>query len=334
MNISEIAKRANVSTATVSRTLNQSGPVKAATARKVWRAVTELNYYPNSHARALVSGRSRLIGLIVSDITNPFFPELIRAFQDLAAQRQYDILLTSTDYLTSRMTECLRRMLERKVDGVAMMTSEMDLGLIKELSRRNVPIVFMDVGQMGPRMSHVAIDYGNGIRQAVDYIVGLGHRHVAFISGPLDLHSARTRRQAFLDGLRHHGLTPDRKMIREGMHTAEGGEQAMAALLRLAKPPTAVVCSNDWTAIGALHAVHAAGLRVPEDVSIVGFDDIPLTRYTNPALTTVRMTASDVGSTAFHALYRLIGEEAVEGDVYQIPTKLVVRDSTAKPRRK
>ena len=138
MNIAEIAKRANVSTATVSRTLNQSGPVKAATARKVWRAVTELNYYPNSHARALVSGRSRLIGLIVSDITNPFFPELVRAFQDLAAQKQYDVLLTSTDYLTSRMTECLRRMLERKVDGVAMMTSEMDLGLIKELSKRNV----------------------------------------------------------------------------------------------------------------------------------------------------------------------------------------------------
>ena len=334
MNIAEIAKRANVSTATVSRTLNQSGPVKAATARKVWRAVTEMNYYPNSHARALVSGRSRLIGLIVSDITNPFFPELIRAFQDLAAQKHYDVLLTSTDYLTSRMTECLRRMLERKVDGVAMMTSEMDLGLIKELSRRNVPIVFMDVGQMGPRMSHVAIDYGNGIRQAVDHVTGLGHRQIAFISGPLDLHSARTRRQAFLDGLRQHGLTPDRKMIREGMHTAEGGEQAMTALLRLSKPPTAVVCSNDWTAIGALHAVHAAGLTVPGDVSIVGFDDIPLTRYTNPALTTVRMTASDVGATAFNALFRLIGEEAVEGDVYQIPTKLVVRGSTARIKRK
>jgi len=334
MNIAEIARRANVSTATVSRTLNQSGPVKAATARKVWRAVTELNYYPNSHARALVSGRSRLIGLIVSDISNPFFPELIEAFQSLAAEKQYDILLTSTDYLTERMTECLRRMLERKVDGVAMMTSEMDLSLIKELGKRNVPIVFMDVGQMGPRMSHVAIDYGNGVRQAVDHLVGLGHRHIAFITGPLDLHSARTRRQAFLDGLRHHGLTPERKMIREGMHTAEGGEQAMAALLRLAKPPTAVVCSNDWTAVGALHATHAAGRRVPEDLSIVGFDDIPLTRYTHPPLTTVRMTASDVGSTAFTALFRLISQEAVEGDVYQIPTRLVVRSSTARPRRK
>src|ERR671913_60919 len=249
MNIGEIAKRAKVSTATVSRTLNQSGPVKAATARKVWRAVTALNYYPNSHARTLVSGRSRLIGLIVSDITNPFFPELIEAFQGLGADKHYEILLTSTDYLTERMAECLRRMLERKVDGVAMMTSEMDMSLIKELGKRNVPIVFMDVGQMGPRMSHVAIDYGNGIRQAVNHVVALGHRNIAFISGPLDLHSARTRRQSFLDSMRRHTLPPDKKMIREGTHSAEGGEHAMGSLIRLSRTPTAVVCSNDWTAI-------------------------------------------------------------------------------------
>jgi DNA-binding LacI/PurR family transcriptional regulator len=331
MNIAEIARRANVSTATVSRTLNQSGPVKAATARKVWRAVTELNYYPNSHARALVSGRSRMIGLIVSDITNPFFPELIRSFEELASQQHYDLMLTSTDYQTSRMTACLRRMLERKVDGVAMMTSEMDLGLIKELSRRGVPLVFMDVGQVGPRMSHVAIDYGNGVRQAVEHLIGLGHRHIAFISGPLDLHSARTRRQAFLEGMRAHGLKPERKLIREGTHTAEGGRKAMAALLRLSKLPTAVVASNDWTAIGALHAIHATSLRVPEDISLVGFDDIPLVSYTNPPLTSVRMSAADVGTMAFQALFDLIRGERAEGDVYQVAPKLVVRDSTAKP---
>ena len=334
MNIAEIARRAKVSTATVSRTLNQSGPVKAATARKVWRAVTALNYYPNSHARTLVSGRSRLIGLIVSDITNPFFPELVRVFENLAAQKQYDLLLTSTDYDTSRMTTCLRRMLERKVDGVAMMTSEMDMGLIRELAKRSVPIVFMDVGQMGPRMSHVSIDYGNGMRQAVDDVIQLGPRHIGCISGPLDLHAARTRRQAFVDGLRHHRIPLDPRLVREGLHTAEGGEKAMKELLKLARLPTAVVCSNDWTAIGALHAIHAAGLRVPEDISLVGFDDIPLTSYTMPTLTTVRMSARDVGATAFQALFSLIGEEHLEGDVYQIPTRLVVRESTARIRRR
>jgi len=330
MNIADIARRAKVSIATVSRTLNQSGPVKAATARKVWRAASALNYYPNSHARALVSGRSRLIGLIVSDITNPFFPELIRSFEQMAEQQQYDLLIRSTDYQTERMTACLRRMLERKVDGVAMMTSEMDVGLIEELSRRGVPMVFMDVGQVGPKMSHVAMDYGHGIHQAVDHLVELGHKRIAFISGPLDLHSARTRRQAFIERMRKWGLKPEPALIREGTHTAEGGQRAMTALLRLRKLPTAVVSSNDWTAIGALHAIDAAGLRVPRDISLVGFDDIPLVSYTNPALTTVRMSAADVGTTAFQALFSLIGGERFEGDTYHVQTKLIVRDSTRK----
>jgi DNA-binding LacI/PurR family transcriptional regulator len=333
MNIEEIARRANVSTATVSRTRNQSGAVKPETARKVWRAAAQLNYYPNSHARALVSGRSRMLGLIVSDITNPFFPELIRSFEAFATQHRYDLILTSTDYQTSRMTGCLRRMLERKVDGVAIMTSEMDAGLIKELSRRGVPLVFMDVGQVGPRMSHVLIDYAHGIRQTVDHVIELGHTRIAFISGPLELQSARTRRQAFLEGMRSHGLNPDQRLVREGTHTAEGGQHAMEGLLRLAKRPTAVVCSNDWTAIGALHAIDAAGLRVPDDLSLVGFDDIPLVSYTTPPLTSVRMSAGDVGATAFEALFRLIGGERLEGDVYQVPTKLIVRASTARPRR-
>jgi DNA-binding LacI/PurR family transcriptional regulator len=333
LNIGQIARRANVSTATVSRTLNQSGAVRPETARKVWRAAADLNYYPNSHARALVSGRSRLLGLIVSDITNPFFPELVHSFEALATQHQYDLILTSTDYQTARMIGCVRRMLERKVDGVAIMTSEMDLGLIKELARRGVPMVFMDVGRVGPRMSHVLIDYAHGIRQAVDHVVGLGHKRVAFISGPLDLHSARTRRQAFLDGMRSHRIKTDPKLLPEGTHTAEGGHRAMTAILRSGRRPTAVVCSNDWTAIGALHALDAAGLRVPEHVSLVGFDDIPLASYTSPPLTSIRMSAGDVGSTAFDALFRLIGGERLEGDIYQVPTKLVVRESTARPRR-
>jgi LacI family transcriptional regulator len=205
--------------------------------------------------------------------------------------------------------------------------------LIKDLARRGVPLVFMDVGRVGPRMSHVLIDYANGIRQAVDHVIDLGHKRLGFITGPLDLHSARTRRQAFLDGLRARGIKPDPKLVREGTHTADGGQQAMTALLKPSKRPTAVVCSNDWTAIGALHAIDAAGLRVPDDISVVGFDDIPLASYTSPPLTSVRMSAGDVGSTAFDALFRLIGGERLEGDVYQVPTQLVVRQSTAKPRR-
>lgn len=317
----------------MSRTLNQNGAVRPETAKRVWRAAQELNYFPNSHARALVSGRSRLLGLIVSDITNPFFPELVHQFEALTQQRQYDLILTSTDYETQRMTVCLRRMLERKVDGVALMTSEMDEGLIEELSRRGVPLVFMDVGQVGPRMSHVAMDYANGIRQAVDHVVGLGHRRIAFISGPLDLHSARVRRDAFVEGLRQHGIAPDKKLIREGTHTADGGQHAMESLLRARHRPTAVVCSNDWTAIGALHAIDAAGLRVPEDVSLVGFDDTPIASYSRPPLTTVRMSAADIGATACRALFDLIDDKKHAGALLRIPTHLVVRASTSAPLR-
>ena len=333
MNIGAIAKRARVSTATVSRTLNQNGAVRPETAKRVWRAAEELNYFPNSHARALVSGRSRLLGLIVSDITNPFFPELVRQFESLALERQYDLILTSTDYQTERMTVCLRRMLERKVDGVALMTSERDAGLIEELSRRGVPLVFMDVGQVGPRMSHVAMDYANGIRQAVDHVVQLGHRRIAFISGPLELHSARIRRDAFVERLLHRSIALDKKLVREGTHTAEGGQHAMEALLRMSRRPTAVVCSNDWTAIGALHAIDAAGLRVPEDVSVVGFDDTPIASYTRPPLTTVRMSAAEIGETACKALFNLIDDKAEAGALLQVPTALIVRASTARPRR-
>src|SRR5262249_54507029 len=149
----------------------------------------------------------------------------------------------------------------------------------------------------------------------------------------VELDWARTRRRAFLDGLRARGRKAEPKLVREGTHTADGGQQAMTALLRQAKRPTAVVCSNDWTAIGALHAIDAAALRVPEDISLVGFDDIPLASYTRAPLTSVRMSANDVGSTAFDALFRLIGGERLEGDVYQVPTQLVVRQSTARPRR-
>ena len=154
------------------------------------------------------------------------------------------------------------------------------------------------------------------------------------IATPSTLRSSMRRRQAFVDGMRDHKITLERRFVREGTHTADGGEKAMKELLKLAKIPSAVVCSNDWTAIGALHAIHEAGLSVPHDISLVGFDDIPLTSYTTPTLTTVRMSARDVGATAFQALFSLIGEQHVEGDVYQVPTRLVVRESTTRPRKK
>src|SRR5215471_5043526 len=162
MDIRQVAKRAGVSTATVSRTINNL-PVRPGTARRVWKAIEELKYFPNTQARSLVSGRSRIVGLIVSDITNPFFPELVKGFEDAATQNGYEVLLSNTEYDPIRMATGVRRMLERKVDAVAIMTSEMDRSLTQQLAHRNIPMVFLDVGKVDRHVSNVRIDYARGI---------------------------------------------------------------------------------------------------------------------------------------------------------------------------
>jgi LacI family transcriptional regulator len=167
MDIREIAKRAKVSTATVSRAINRVPTVNPALAKRVWSVVEELGYYPNTQARALVSGRSRIFGLIISEITNPFFPEIVQVFETIAVQHHYEILLTSTGNDPKRMESAVRRMIERRVEGVAIMTFGMEEGLLENLKLRQVPMVFVDVGPPRPRVSNIRIDYLHGIRQAV-----------------------------------------------------------------------------------------------------------------------------------------------------------------------
>jgi LacI family transcriptional regulator len=329
MNIKEVAARANLSTATVSRTINNSGLVRPGTAEKVQRAIRELGYYPNTQARALVSGRSRMFGLIISDIVNPFFPELVKSFEFAAIHHGYEVIVANTDYDSERMSGCVRRMIERKVDGVAVMTSELDRHLLEELSHRRLPIVFLDVGKLKPLISNINVDYSRGIGEAVQHIVSLGHQRVEFISGPLTLKSARTRRSAFLKCIAACGIGERQRSVVEGNHKIDGGESAMMRLLSLPNPPTAVLTSNDLTAIGALRAVARAGLRVPNDISVVGFDDIELSRFTQPPLTTIRLSRDELGRKAFDALYETVAGQQRSGQEIKVSTRLVVRESTA-----
>src|SRR2546429_1445537 len=197
MNIREIAKRARVSTATVSRTINRHPSVQPQLAKRVWRIVEELGYFPNTQARALVSGRSRIFGLIVSEITNPFFREIVHVFEETDLQHNYEILVTSTVHDPERMKTSVRRMLEHRVEGVAVMTFGMEESLLDDLKLRNVPLVFLDVGPPRPRVSNIRIDYLHGIRQAVQHLAALRHERIAFITGPLTLKSALARKDAF-----------------------------------------------------------------------------------------------------------------------------------------
>ena len=309
MDIREIAKRARVSTATVSRTINRVPTVNAQLAKRVWSVIEELGYYPNTQARALVSGRSRIFGLIVSEMTNPFFPEIMQVFETIAVQHQYEILLTSTGNDPKRMESSVRRMIERRVEGVAIMTFGMEELLLEDLKSRQVPLVFVDVGPPRPRVSNIRIDYLHGIRQAVQHLAALRHEKIAFITGPLRLKSAIARQQAFLRSMQEIGLESDPALIVEGDHTMEGGMAACIRLLAGPVRPTAVLCSNDMTAIGVMRESHDAGLSIPDDLSVVGFDDIRLAQFVLPPLTTVQMSQSELARLAFNALLAEVGRE-------------------------
>jgi LacI family transcriptional regulator, galactose operon repressor len=334
MDMRTIARLAKVSIATVSRTINNVATVNPKMAKRVREVIDELDYFPNTQARALGSGRSRLFGLLVSDITNPFFPELIQGFEDIAVEHGYEILVSSTNHDPKRMSHCIRRMLERKVDGVAVMTFGIEEPLLDQLAKRKIPMVFIDVAPEGPGISLLKVDYQHGIRQGVQHLVAMGHRKIAFITGPIKLHSAQSRLSAFSSSLKECGIAPAPKWIIEGDHTLEGGAAAMEQLLNAKPMPTAVMCSNDMTAIGVLHGVYRAGLRVPDDLSVIGFDDIHIAAVTIPPLTTIQMSRFELAHSAFAAL-----RSHVEGSThspqkreYNIRTDLVVRESTDFPR--
>ena len=331
MNIREIAKRARVSTATVSRTINRHPSVQPQLAKRVWRIVEELGYFPNTQARALVSGRSRIFGLIVSEITNPFFPEIVRVFEETAVQHNYEILVTSTVHDPERMKTSVRRMLEHRVEGVAVMTFGMEESLLDDLKLRNVPLVFVDVGPPRPRVSNIRIDYLNGIRQAVQHLAALRHEKIAFITGPLTLKSALARKDAFVRSMGEIGMTGDPELIIEGNHTLEGGEEAFEKLLNGRLRPTAILCSNDMTAIGVMRKCYSEKIVVPRDLSVIGFDNIHLSQYILPPLTTIEMSQTELGRLAFQALLHDVQRETPnpKGTEYVLKTSFVLRDSTA-----
>ncbi|MGB9458573.1 MAG: LacI family DNA-binding transcriptional regulator [Bryobacteraceae bacterium] len=332
MTIKDVAKRAGVGIATVSRALHGSPQVRPETAARVRKVIEELGYRPNTNAQSLASGRSHMLGLVVSDITNPFFPELIKGFEEVALHNGYDVLVASTNYDPARTALCVRRMIERKIDGVAIMTSEVDPSLPDTFAQRKVPLVFLDVGEVARGVSNVKVDYAHGIAQAVEHLRTLGHSRIAFISGPLRLESVRERRDAFLQRLADaRGGGPHEALVEEGNHKVDGGFRAMLRVLERAPGTTAVIASNDLTAIGAMRAIRKRGLRVPEDISVVGFDDIQMAQFTEPPLTTVKLVRTEVARLACEALLHSIKAHGA-GAEYHVGTSLVVRASTGRAR--
>lgn len=331
--IRAVAALAKVSIATVSRTINGAPVVSDRLKKRVWQAIEQLNYFPNTHARTLVSGRSRLLGIIVENITNPFFPELIQSFEETAVAHGYEILVSSSNSDPAILTTCVRRMIERKVDGVAVLTFGEEEPVLDQLVNHDIPMVLAEFHLDNPKTSTILLDYTTGIHAAVNHLIELGHRKIAFLAGPHSLHSAITRENDFRTALTAAGLPLEKKWIIECNHTLKGGVTGFEKLQELTDKPTAVVCSNDMTAIGVLRAAYMKGLHVPQDLSVIGLDDIDFAEFTLPPLTTIRLSRADLARASFEALRQQA--EETDGQKLQreflVSTSLVLRGSTAPP---
>jgi DNA-binding LacI/PurR family transcriptional regulator len=326
--IKDVAREAGVSTATVSHVVNNTRFVSEEVRARVLGAVERCGYYPNAHARSLASGRSQTLGLVVSDISNPFFPELIKSIEAAAFERGYDLILSNTNYDPDRTSHYVRRFIERKVAGVVVMTSELDKALVGELASRDVSVVFLDLGKPGMHMSNLSVNYEAGIEEAIGHLVELGHKEIAFVSGPERLRSAVRRLEAFRNSMRRH-LPRARVRFYRGDFKLDGGRRAAAEMLAADTRPTAVLAANDLMALGVMAELRAAGLQIPRDVSVIGFDDIAFASSAEPPLTTVCLPRVELGRRAVEALMTNIEHPERRGMQVNIPTYLITRASTA-----
>jgi DNA-binding LacI/PurR family transcriptional regulator len=330
----EIAKIAGVSSATVSRVINGSNRVRPETAERVRKVIAELKFVPNGSATTLKYGRSSSYGLIIPDITNPFFPEFIRSFESILVAKNHDMLMATTDLHASRMQQTIHRMLVRQVDGVALLAAEIETQPIETMIHNRVPLVTMDRRQVGPGLSDVGIHYLSGMTQAVEHLAQLGHRKIAYIGGSSGLTISDHRVDALVKAMARVDLQVDPKYVRVGNYRISGGESAMTELLNMSDRPTAVMAANDLTAVGALRVIRRAGLTVPGDFSVVGFDDIDLSDIIFPPLTTIRLPRQQLAEAFVTALESSAKDVHAPGKQYSIKTSLVVRQSTGPVRKR
>jgi DNA-binding LacI/PurR family transcriptional regulator len=332
MSLEEVAKRSGVSTATVSRVLNGVDVVKSSTRVRVMKAVTELKYHPNLHARSLAGGRSRTIGVIVSNLDNPFFLDVYRAVESDCHANGTEVLLANTAYDSEQLIASIRVMIGRRVAGLAVIVSEMDDAIVQELNDSQLPIVFYDVGTAGGNITKIRVNYRRGIERIVEYLAALGHEQLAFIGhhavlGPID-----ERRRALFDTVRV--IRPGATIrVAADSDSLEGGRQAVRELLSSGPVPTAIICVNDLMAVGALKELRERGLRVPEDISVTGFDNIKLSEFCYPALTTVHIPRDRIGHTLFTSLSPDSNAGNTRGKEFVIDPEFVVRDSTGPARK-
>ncbi|MGH9453099.1 MAG: LacI family DNA-binding transcriptional regulator [Terriglobia bacterium] len=330
----DVAARAGVSLTTVSHVINRTHirSISSGTRQRVLEAAKKLNYQPNVHARRLALRRSNTVGLIISEISNPFFADVIQSFEKAASERGLDLLLFNTEYEPARIEAAVRRMVMEKVRGVAVMTSMFDEAHAHELTRNRMNVVLLNRGPVQPRIRRIQLNFSSGVAQAVDHLLELGHRSFGIITGPLRSNSAVRIRDVFVQALAQKGVRCFQPV--ESHYKVDAGASAVRSILAHPPLPTAILCANDLIALGAVSALQEAGIQVPEDVSVVGSDDVIFARLARPPLTTVAVPRESLGKIAFEVLDNMQRGVRRTPDSLTIETHLVIRKSTAPPPKR
>lgn len=334
--IRDVARRADTSTQTVSRVANGSPHVASQTRERVLAAMKELDYEANHLARALVTRSTHMIGIVAYDMANPYFGQLVRSIEDAAFSRGYNVLIGNTDADLQRELAYLHVFTRRRVDGILASASSITKESFEAWSRVSCPVVFLEDFFANNACSFVTANNREAAREAVEHLLSLGHRRVAMLAAPLTGNVAvRDRFMGYLDALSSYGVPRDPSLVGScEEQTEEGAYRAMNALLQAGEAPTAVFCQNDTGAIGAMRCILDAGLEIPKDISVVGFDDVPVASMLRVPLTTVRLPIQETGSAAVQLLLeRIEGGPAIPPRKIVLQARLIVRQSTARPSR-
>ena len=327
MNLQEVARRARVSTATVSRVLNNAAVVKTSTRARVVKAIEELKYHPNLNARTLAGGKSHTIGVIVSNMENPFFFDIYKAVESGAHARGYEVVVANTDYRWEQLVASIRLMIGRRVAGLAAIVSEMAPDLIEELEENRIPVVFYDVGTPRRNITNIRVNYRRGVEKIVDYLDSVGHRRLGFVGHHAMLGPIHERLKTVLDAVSKYSPALEVRTAADA-DTLEGGRQAARTLLASDFRPTAIICVNDIMAVGALRELRERGIRVPRDMSVTGFDNVALSEFCYPALTTVHIPRERIGNIICESLItERAKHHAVDREIV-IDPEFVLREST------
>jgi LacI family transcriptional regulator len=324
--IKDVAREARVSVATVSRVLNGSGPVSAETQHRIKEVAGRLRYVPHGGARSLITSKTDTLGVLLPDLYGEFFSEVIRGM-DETAQRHGFHLIISRSHATKHGIETAMRAMRGRVDGVVAMSPDLDGESLLNLPS-TLPVVLLCSVSPGNELDSLTIDNCRGARSVVRHLISLGHKRIAIIKGAPRNYDAAERLRGYRLALKEAGLRPERALELEGGFTEAGGYAAALQVLEMDSPPTAIFAANDSMAIGALSALRESGVQIPEQMAVVGFDDIPLARYMDPPLSTVRVPICDLGARAVEML--LHGVSHKNGHPRRrerVSTELVIRQS-------